>query len=106
MIRMLAALSAAMGIAAGAFGAHAADGQAVEWLKTGSLYQLAHAVAVILLMERDRGATWLMLAGSTVFAVTLYMMALGAPRWLGAVTPMGGAAMIAAWLCVAYRSVR
>ena len=39
--------------------------------------------------------------GGAVFAGTLYLMALGGPRWLGAVTPLGGAALIAGWLCLA-----
>ena len=43
----------------------------------------------------------LMLGGSTLFAATLYAMALGAPHWLGAVTPLGGAAMIAGWCFLA-----
>ena len=43
-----------------------------------------------------------MLGGSLLFAATLYAMALGAPRWLGAVTPIGGALMIAGWLAAAW----
>lgn len=99
----LAALSAAVAVAAGAYGAHAAQGAAAEWLKTGAFYQLVHAVAVIALAGRARGAGALLLAGATLFAATLYAMAFGAPRWLGAVTPIGGAAMIAGWLWVAVR---
>jgi uncharacterized membrane protein YgdD (TMEM256/DUF423 family) len=44
-----------------------------------------------------------MLGGATLFAATLYGMAIGAPRWLGAVTPIGGALMIGAWLLIAWR---
>lgn len=102
----LAALSAALAIAAGAFGAHGAAGKAAEWLRTGSAYQLAHALAVILLarMPGARGApVWALFIGATVFALTLYAMALGAPRWLGAVTPIGGALMILGWIMVAWR---
>jgi uncharacterized membrane protein YgdD (TMEM256/DUF423 family) len=103
MIAKLAALSAAIAIAAGAFGAHRATGDAADWLKTGGLYQLIHAVAVILIVDRARSPALLMLAGSVLFAATLYAMAMGAPRWLGAVTPIGGAAMIAAWLWLAFK---
>ena len=93
-----AALSGAAAIAAGAFGAHAAAGGSVELLKTGGLYQLVHAVAALAIMTRNRRAAWAMLGGAAVFAVSLYALALGAPRWLGAITPLGGVSMIAGWL--------
>lgn len=100
----LAALSAAVAIAAGAFGAHRFTGKEAEWLRTGGLYQLIHAVAVLALARQAApGALWLMLGGATLFAGTLYAMAFGAPRWLGAVTPIGGLAMIVAWVWVALR---
>ena len=98
----LAAFSAAVAIAAGAFGAHVAQGQAVEWLRTGATYQLIHAVAVIALADRHPRAAAVMLAGAAIFAFSLYAMAGGAPRWLGAVTPVGGAAMIAGWAMVGF----
>ena len=98
---VLAALSAALAISAGAFGAHAAAGQAIDWLKTGAQYQLTHAIAAIVLADRAKTATWLLLAGSLLFAFTLYAMALGAPHWLGAITPLGGLAMIAGWSLIA-----
>lgn len=103
MIGVLAALSAALAIAAGAFGAHgAASPQAAEWLRTGGLYQLVHAVAALVVMQMARGAAITMLIGAAIFAGTLYLMALGGPRWLGAVTPIGGSLMIAAWLWAAW----
>ena len=107
MMAVLACLSAAMAIGAGAFGAHGvADVKAAEWLRTGGLYQLIHAVAAIAIMGVARGAAMLMLAGAAIFAVTLYAMALGAPRWLGAVTPIGGTMMIAGWLWAAWQFTR
>jgi uncharacterized membrane protein YgdD (TMEM256/DUF423 family) len=98
MIKGLAGLSAALAIAAGAFGAHGVSGEPAEWLKTGGMYQLIHAVAVLVIADKAKGPAWLMLGGSGVFAATLYLMALGAPRWFGAITPLGGLAMIGAWL--------
>lgn len=99
MIGVLAAVSAALAVAAGAFGAHAAAGeQQAEWLRTGGMYQLVHAVAALAIMGRAPGAAWTLLAGAAIFAVTLYAMALGAPRWLGAVTPIGGTLLIIGWL--------
>lgn len=103
MITVFAALSAAIAIAAGAFGAHAApSAQAADWLRTGGLYQMVHAVAAIAIVSFARGPATLMLIGAGLFALTLYAMALGAPRWLGAVTPIGGALLIGAWLWAAW----
>ena len=48
----------------------------------------------------------LLAAGTLVFCATLYLMALGAPRWLGAITPIGGSLMIAGWLVLAWRVAR
>lgn len=99
MIGLFAALSAALAIAAGAFGAHGASSpQAAEWLRTGGTYQLIHTVAAITLAGQARGASVLLLLGAAIFAITLYLMAMGAPRWLGAVTPIGGLLMIGGWL--------
>lgn len=109
MIAMIAALSAALAIGAGAFGAHgASSAQAAEWLRTGAFYQLVHAVAALVLVRGapQPGIAASMLAGAAIFAFTLYAMALGAPRWLGAVTPLGGAIMIGAWLVAAWRFSR
>ncbi|MET0270578.1 MAG: DUF423 domain-containing protein, partial [Sphingomonas sp.] len=92
----LAALSGACAVAAGAFGAHGASGKAAEWLRTGALYQMVHAVAAIAILSggRGRAAAWLFVGGGALFAGTLYAMALGGPRILGAVTPVGGLALI------------
>ena len=107
LVTVLAALSGALAVAAGAFGAHGAEGQAVEWLKTGGQYQLIHAVAALVAIKMgERVSPWLFVGGAAVFAGTLYSMALGAPRWLGAVTPLGGAALIAGWLCLAWTAAR
>lgn len=104
MLQGLAALSAAIAIAAGAFGAHAFSGKEAEWLRTGGFYQLVHAVAVLALARTAApGALWVLLGGASLFAATLYAMAVGGPRWLGAVTPTGGVLMIAGWLWIAIR---
>jgi len=103
MLGFLAALSAAIAVAAGAFGAHgAASPQAAEWLKTGGMYQLVHAVAALAVMGVARGPAALFLGGGAIFAFTLYAMAIGGPRWLGAVTPIGGTLLIAGWLWAAW----
>ena len=103
LVAILAALSGAMAVAAGAFGAHAAHGDAAEWLKTGGHYQLIHAVAALVAWKLDaRGPAWCFVAGGALFAGTLYLMALGLPRWLGAITPIGGVLLIGGWLWLAW----
>lgn len=104
----LAALSAGVAVCAGAFGAHGAAGRPAEWLRTGAEYQMVHAVGVLAIAGRPRAGLpgGLLLGGAAVFAGTLYLMALGLPRWLGAVTPLGGLAMIAGWIVLAVGALR
>jgi uncharacterized membrane protein YgdD (TMEM256/DUF423 family) len=104
----LAALNGLIGVAAGAFGAPAKSApQAKEWLRTGAQYQLIHAVAALAcfgLLRLAIGpaglAGWLFGIGGLVFAGSLYLMALTGVRMLGAVTPLGGVALIAGWAVV------
>ncbi len=112
--RILAAgaLLAVLGVGLGAFGAHAlreALGQReLGWWQTGVHYQMWHAVALLALsavpLPRVGAPSFLLGLGAAVFSATLYLMALGAPRWLGAVTPVGGALMILGWLLLAWRA--
>jgi uncharacterized membrane protein YgdD (TMEM256/DUF423 family) len=107
----LASVWGFIGVAAGAFGAHGVqDAKAKGWLETGGHYQLIHALAVFacfvvwrLLQAPAAGiAAWLFLAGSLIFSGSLYLMALGGPRILGAVTPVGGLLLLAGWLVLAW----
>lgn len=108
----LVAFAALLGFAAvalGAFGAHALAGRlsanGLEWWHTATLYALPHAAAAFAagLAGRSgliRTGGWLLVIGAAIFAGTLYAMALGAPRWFGAITPVGGVSMLAGWaLC-------
>ena len=115
--RQLIAAGATLGglaVALGAFGAHALQSrigtEALGWWHTAVEYQMSHALAVLALglsgLRWTRLPAWLFAAGSVVFSGTLYAMALGAPRWLGAVTPLGGLAMIAGWAVLAVRAAR
>jgi uncharacterized membrane protein YgdD (TMEM256/DUF423 family) len=107
MVTVLAALSGALAIAAGAFGAHSAHGEAADWLRTGGQYQLIHAVAALVAVRMgSRSSAWLFVGGAALFSGTLYLMAIGLPHWLGAVTPLGGVAMIAGWICLAVRAAQ
>lgn len=103
---VLAALSGAMAIAAGAFGAHGTTERAAELLRTGGQYQLVHAVAALVALSLGaRGPGWLFVAGAALFAGSLYGLALGGPRWLGPVTPVGGVLMMAGWVWLAWRLI-
>jgi len=106
----LGALSGLMGVAAGAFGAHALRAvlppDLLQAFETGSRYQIAHALALILTafaLERRAGgalawAGWLFLVGQVLFSGSLYALALSGVRLWGAVTPFGGVCLMAGWL--------
>ena len=113
-ILLSAALLGGLGVALGAFGAHALkatlDAPRLGWWNTGVHYQLFHAVALLALAALPlpgRGlAAGLMTAGTILFAGTLYVMALTGLRWLGAVTPLGGLLMIGGWAVLAWSAFR
>jgi uncharacterized membrane protein YgdD (TMEM256/DUF423 family) len=103
-----AGLLGAVAIALGAFGAHglkerlALIPEASDWWETATFYLLTHAVAVGAIDGRSAWPARLWIVGASIFSVTLYAMALGAPRWLGAITPLGGSALIAGWVILAW----
>lgn len=106
-VAVLAALSGAMAIAAGAFGAHWAAKDVTDLLRTGGQYQLVHAVAALVAVRMEaRCQAWLFVIGSALFAGSLYLLALGAPRPVGAITPVGGMVIIVGWLWLAWRTAR
>jgi uncharacterized membrane protein YgdD (TMEM256/DUF423 family) len=110
----LAALSGFLAVAFGAFAAHGVhDAKAQELLRTGSLYEMTHALAMIACaalagagVARTRLAPALFLAGSALFSGSLYALALGAPRMVGIVTPFGGLCFLAGWLALAVAALR
>jgi len=103
-----AGLLGAIAIALGAFGAHgfkdclALIPEAAGWWQTATFYLLTHAVAIGAIAARSIWPASLWAIGSVIFAGTLYAMALGAPRWFGAITPIGGSLLIAGWLLLAW----
>jgi len=103
-----AGLLGAIAIALGAFGAHGLKERlalipgAGGWWETATFYLLTHAVAVGAIAVRSVWPSRLWAAGALIFAGTLYAMALGAPRWFGAITPIGGSLLIAGWLLLAW----
>ncbi|MBO1110941.1 DUF423 domain-containing protein [Bordetella petrii] len=117
-LTILAALNMIAAVGAGAFGAHglkrmlAPDLLAV-W-QTGVLYHLVHALGlfVVALLGARFGSALLstaglvMFAGIVLFSGSLYLLALTGTRWLGAITPLGGAAFLLAWALVAWAAWR
>jgi uncharacterized membrane protein YgdD (TMEM256/DUF423 family) len=110
----LAAVLGALAVAAGAFGAHGLKARVspadLEIWRTGAHYHLIHAL-VMLVVSLAPGSTHkararscgLFAFGIFVFAGTLYGMVLGGPRWLGAITPIGGGSLILGWLSLLAR---
>ena len=106
-----AALLGALGVVAGAFGAHGLERtlspERLEVWKTAVAYHLLHAVALlaIALFERTTGTSMRaptigFVAGILLFSGSLYLLALDGPRWLGPVTPLGGLCLIGGWLAL------
>lgn len=108
---MIAAVSGFFAVVIGAFAAHGLKQilapELIEVVKTGVQYQMYHALALLLV------ALWLshkpdvrglkagglaFILGSLLFSGSLYALALGAPRWLGPVTPLGGLCFLMGWV--------
>lgn len=107
------ALSALISVAAGAFGAHALRARLTpDYLavfETAARYQMYHALALLAVawaVTRWPGGLavwsgWLFVAGTVLFSGSLYALALTGIRGLGAITPLGGGAFLAGWICLA-----
>ena len=113
-----AAILCGLGVALGAFGAHALrDRLAADLLvvfETGVRYHFIHALALFAVAgaaSRWPGplvgaAGWLFVAGILIFSGSLYVLAISGVRWLGAITPIGGLCMIAGWVLLAVAALR
>jgi uncharacterized membrane protein YgdD (TMEM256/DUF423 family) len=112
------AVLAGLAVAAGAFGAHwlrnrLAPGDLAIY-ETAARYQMYHSLALLLAgvmpARRSprilRAGCRLFLAGILLFSGSLYALALSGQRWLGALTPLGGAAFLAGWACLALAAFR
>lgn len=115
----LASLFGGLAVALGAFGAHALksrlDEQMLANFETGVRYHFYHALALVAVAVAIRFwqnsnlpnyAGWLFVVGILIFSGSLYVMALTGARWLGAITPIGGVAFIAGWICLALAAWR
>jgi uncharacterized membrane protein YgdD (TMEM256/DUF423 family) len=108
---LLVALAGASAVLLGAFGAHALRGvldpQARELWQTAVNYHVWHALALALAVGLGRGRSGrVSMAGFAIgivlFSGSLYAMALGAPHWVGIITPFGGVAFIVGWIALGW----
>jgi uncharacterized membrane protein YgdD (TMEM256/DUF423 family) len=114
MTQRLSSLLLAIGVACGAFGAHGLKHSiSPEYLtiwEKAVLYQLIHSLGALFLSSTDalkipssrlRTITWLMIGSTCIFSGSLYLLVLTNTKWLGAITPIGGAGFIISWLLLA-----
>jgi len=110
---MIGAAIALLAVALGAFGAHVLEerlsAEDLDIFETGVRYQMYHGLGILiaaLLSERlsspglVRWSARLMLAGVVIFSGSLYVLVFSGIRVLGAVTPIGGVALLAGWICL------
>jgi len=111
---VVGALLAGISVAIGAFGAHGLKSmvtpERLQVFEIGVRYQMYHALALLLVGWVMRTASvdlslvgWLFIAGIALFSGSLYILVLGDFARLGMVTPLGGVAMIAGWVILAYK---
>jgi uncharacterized membrane protein YgdD (TMEM256/DUF423 family) len=110
----------ALGVMLGAFGAHALkerlDAYSMDVYQKAVFYHFIHALGILIVAALFHAGAIaqstctivcaLLLAGIVLFSGSLYLLALTGSRSLGAITPFGGLAFIAAWLLLAYRLLR
>jgi len=108
------AVLAGLGVAAGAFGAHGLEGRVspdrLETFRTAVAYQMYHALALLAVGWAAaqgggglvHGAGYCFVAGILVFSGSLYLLVLTDTSWLGAITPLGGAAFLVGWGLLAW----
>jgi uncharacterized membrane protein YgdD (TMEM256/DUF423 family) len=107
---VIAAVSGFMAVVIGAFAAHGLTRilteHAVAAVKTGVQYQFYHTLVLLFLgfwasqksvMPGLKAAGWAFILGILLFSGSLYALALGAPRWLGPITPLGGFCFLLGW---------
>jgi len=107
----IGAINMAVAVACGAFVAHGLkprlSAEQMAWWQTGTQYFFYHALGLLIVGMLLRinltspTIAWVMQLGIVFFTGSLYLMALGMPRWLGAITPIGGTLFIIAWIWLA-----
>ncbi|MEW6736790.1 MAG: DUF423 domain-containing protein [Acidobacteriota bacterium] len=121
MERIFFALGAGMAfiaVAAGAFGAHGLKARlSLEMLNIFELavrYQMYHAFALLAAAwahtrwpnSLTTVSGWFFLIGIVLFSGSLYLLSLTGLRWLGAITPLGGLALLGGWFCLVWSAVQ
>ncbi len=107
----IASINLALAVASGAFAAHGLKSrftpEQMAWWQTGTQYFFYHALGLLLvgllirLKLAPHGVAWCLQLGILLFTGSLYLMALGMPSWLGAITPIGGILFVAGWIWLA-----
>ncbi len=110
-----AGMLGALAVALGAFGAHALRDRVspamLEIWRTAGAYHLLHSVVLLVIGSKSHSgrhdglAAGLLGFGTVVFAGSLYLLVLTGAGWLGAVTPLGGVALIAGWLVLFFGAI-
>ena len=115
---LIASIAGFLGVAGGAFGAHALKTRISEQMlanfDTGTQYLMVHAVALLVvgvLSGRENvgdlsAVGWCFTVGMVIFTGSLWIMALTGQRWLGAITPIGGTSLIIGWLAFALAAAK
>jgi uncharacterized membrane protein YgdD (TMEM256/DUF423 family) len=116
---VIAAVSGFLSVLVGAFAAHGLKKfltpEMIEVVKTGVQYQMYHALALLIiamiLIHKPattglKASGWAFILGSLMFSGSLYALALGAPHWLGPITPLGGLCFLVGWILLAIAGVR
>lgn len=111
---IIAAVSGFFAVVVGAFAAHGLKKvlapEMIEVVKTGVQYQMYHALALLvvafLLIHKPataglKASGWAFILGSLMFSGSLYTLAMGGPRWLGPITPLGGLCFLVGWILLA-----
>ncbi|MFT8708427.1 MAG: DUF423 domain-containing protein [Sporolactobacillus sp.] len=117
----IGAALAFLSVAFGAFGAHILkeriSARYLAIYQTGVQYQMVHSLGLILVgilatvvfrtqTQWLTSSAWLMLIGIVLFSGSLYVLSISGITWLGAITPFGGVAFLAAWALVIIAAVR
>lgn len=112
----IASVNLALAVAFGAFGAHGlksiATVEQLGWWQTATQYFFFHAIGLLIIgilikyFSYTKTPAYLLQIGIFIFSGSLYSMTLGAPRWLGAITPIGGTLLIIGWLWLAFASFK
>jgi uncharacterized membrane protein YgdD (TMEM256/DUF423 family) len=116
---LLGACLMLLGVICGAFGTHLLQSRLeprqLASFQTGVLYHLLHALGLLLIgaiaqsggeSRWLRGSAALMAVGIACFSGAIYLVTAGAPRWLGAVAPLGGLSFMGAWVLMALHATR